>query len=347
MRQFNVLAGTKGFITAWNDMIRCRYMITEQAKKRVRILAFWEKHGSEATTEAFGISRRTLFRWQKALRTQQGKLEALNPQSKTPHKKRKRIVSSELTNRIIMLRTAHPRLGKEKLHAIIAAEGHHQSVSTIGRILNDLKTTSKLPNPKKLSLYGRTGILVEKKPRTHTKKLRRPKGYRVLEADTVVRFIDGAKRYILTGIDTDKRTAFAAAYTNHGSAPAADFLQKTRIVLPDCPADVQTDNGSEFTLHFNAAVENAGLHFNTHPRTPKENAHIERFNRTLEEEFLQYNRSLLRDDIAAFNNKLIDWLLWYNGERPHHALGLKSPFQAMMLTLPAKECQMWWTSTCT
>jgi hypothetical protein len=49
MRQFNKFRGTKGFITIWKRVIRFRYMITEQAKERCRILAFWEKYGDEAT----------------------------------------------------------------------------------------------------------------------------------------------------------------------------------------------------------------------------------------------------------------------------------------------------------
>ena len=32
------------------------------------MLAFWEKHGTEATEEAFKVKRRTLFNWQKSLR---------------------------------------------------------------------------------------------------------------------------------------------------------------------------------------------------------------------------------------------------------------------------------------
>jgi transposase InsO family protein len=177
-------------------------------------------------------------------------------------------------------------------------------------------------------------------------KLRRPRGYRVLEVDTVVRFLDGVKRYVLTGVDTERRTAFAAAYTNHGSASAADFLTRTREVLPDCPPAIQTDNGSEFALHFeNACRDGAMTHFHTYPRSPKMNAHVERFNRTLDEEFLRHHRALLRDDVAACNNALVDWLLWYNGERPHQALGQVAPFRAMMATLPAEECQMWWTHT--
>jgi transposase InsO family protein len=154
------------------------------------------------------------------------------------------------------------------------------------------------------------------------------------------------KRYIVTGIDTEKRTAFATTYTNHGSASASDFLTKCQAVLPDCPMAVQTDNGSEFALHFDRACEKMKLErFHTYPRSPKMNAHVERFNRTLDEEFLKQHRALMRDDVKGFNDALIDWLLWYNSERPHHSLGLKSPFQAMMDALPARECHMWWTNT--
>ena len=346
MRIFNKFRGTKGFISIWQQMLRFRYMITEKAKERCRILAFWEKHGNEATQEAFNISRRTLFRWQATLNRANGKLDGLNPLSTAPHSRRKRIVSETLIKSVIDARTLHPRLGKDKIHAILAHDGYLGSVSTIGRILADLKKTGKLPDHTKLSFSGKTGRIIERKPIKRKKKLRRPKGYRVLEVDTVVRFIDGTKRYILTCADTEKRSAFAACYTNHGSASAADFLAKSRMVLPDCPIAVQTDNGSEFALHFACAAEASGLtHFHTYPRSPKMNAHVERFNRTLDEEFLRFNRALLRDDVNAFNEKLVDWLLWYNCERPHYALGQVPPFRSMMSLLPAEECQMWWTHT--
>ena len=347
MRQFNKFKNTKGFITMWERVLRFRYMITEKAQKRCRILAFWEKHGNEAAREAFGISRRTLFRWQKSLRKQGGKLEGLNPVSTAPKKRRKRVVSDGITERIIALRGEHPRLGKDKVRALLADEGYRGSVSTVGRILQDLKKQKKLPVPTRYSFYAKTGTLIERKARKRKKKLRRPRGYRVLEVDTIVRFIDGVKRYVLTGVDTENRVAFAACYTNHGSLSASDFLRRAHEVLPDCPNALQTDNGSEFALHFARAAQELGLtHFHTYPRTPKMNAHVERFNRTLDEEFLRYNRALMRDNVRVLNERLVDWLLWYNGERPHHALGQVSPFRAMMRLLPAEECQMWWTHTC-
>ena len=330
----------------WARVVRFRYMITEKAQERARILSFWEKHGEEATREAFGVSRRTLFRWQEHIRDHKGKLEGLNAQSTAPNRRRKRSVPAFVEEGIIALRTEHPRLGKDKLCALLAQKGYTGSISTVGRILADLKKHNRLPAFVPYSLYGKSGVLIEKRPKKHKKKLRRPKSYRVLEVDTIVRYLDGVKRYILTGVDTERRTAFAAAYTNHGSASAADFIQKVRVVLPDVPPAVQTDNGSEFARHFEQACTDLQLtHFHTYPRSPKMNAHVERFNRTLDEEFLQYNRALLRDNPREFNNKLIDWLLWYNGERPHFALGQVSPFQYMMSSLSTEKCHMWWTRT--
>lgn len=345
MLQFNKFKGTKGFLSAWQHLLRFRYMITEQARERCRILAFWERHGTKAATEAFHISERPLCRWQEALQQARGKLDGLNPESTAPIGRRTRRIPDDLKDTLIRLRTEHPRLGKDKLLPLLAQEGCTLSASTIGRMLADLKQAGKLPDPRKLSISGRTGNLIGK-PRQRKKRLRRPKGYRVLEVDTVVRFIDGCKRYVVTGIDTETSAAFAACHTNHGSLSASDFLKRARQTLPDCPSSVQTDNGSECALHFETACRNLNLiHFHTYPRSPKMNAHIERFNRTLDEEFLCFRKSLMRDDVSEFNQALIDWLLWYNGERPHFALGQVSPFKAMMKTLPAQDCHMWWTHT--
>lgn len=345
MRIFNKFRDTRGFVSLWQQTIRFRYMITEKAKERIRILAFWGRHGEAATTEAFKVSRRTLYRWQAVLKKSRGKIERLNATSTAPKESRRRIVPDAVKSRIIELRMTHPRLGKNKIQPLLIQAGYTLSASTVGRMLTDLKRQGQLPNPIRLSFQGKTGNLTER-IRKRKKKLRRPHGYRVLEVDTVVRFVDGMKRYILTGVDTERRTAFAACYTNHGSQSAADFLNKTQTVLPDCPSAVQTDNGSEFALHFERAASSSGLtHFHTYPRSPTMNAHVERFNRTLEEEFLKQHRALLRDDVAAFNNALIDWLLWYNGERPHHALGQVAPLRFMMQSLPREKCQMWWTHT--
>jgi len=339
------LRGTKGFVIAFERLVRFKYMISEKAKERTRILAFWEKYGDNATEEAFHISRSTLYRWQKALRQGNGKLEALNPLHTAPKKRRSRSTPSTIQDRMVILRTQHPRIGKEKIHALLRADGYTGSVSTIGRILTDLKNQGRIPAHTPLSFYAKGGIHREKR-RNIQKKLRRPQSVRVLELDTIVRFIDGTKRYTLTAIDTERRTGFAYCYTNHGSQSASDFLRRCIEILPDCPTHIQTDNGSEFAKYFHETATQLNLvHYHTYPRTPKMNAHVERFNRTLSEEFMVYHRALMRDDVSAYNRQLIDWLLWYNAERPHSALGLLSPFQSMIRGLTGAESQRWWTYT--
>jgi transposase InsO family protein len=116
-----------------------------------------------------------------------------------------------------------------------------------------------------------------------------------------------AKRYILTAIDVERKFAFAGAYTNHSSLSAKDFLLKLKTVCPFEIKEIQTDNGSEFANHFHSACDDLGItHYHTYPRSPKMNAHIERFNRTISEGFIMRNRMLLAMDIDSFNEKLID-----------------------------------------
>ena len=347
MRQFNKLKGTKGFITIWERVIRFRYMITEQAKERCRILAFWEKYGDLATKEAFKVSRATLFRWQKKLKENKGQLEGLNKKSTAPKNKRKRIIPKEVENFIVTERKFDPHLSKDKLSILMSEDGIGKySPSTVGRILNDLKKQRILQNTIKLSYHAKTDSFHEK-TKIKRKKIR-SKGHigGLVKADSIIRFHNGIKRYIVTAIDKEAKFAFACAYKNHSSDSATDFMQKFKFVAPISLTHVQTDNGSEFAKHFDIYLEKNDItHFHTYPRCPKQNSEIERFNRTLSDAFIKQNKMLLAYDIDAFNQKLIDWLLWYNTRRPHWSLGLISPLRYIVSTLTAKESQMCWTNT--
>jgi len=347
MQIHNKSQGVRGLVKIYDEALRFRDMITQQAEERAKILSFWKKHGDTATKEAFGASRPTLFRWQKELRKGGGKLESLVPKSTAPHTKRTRIIPSQVEE-LILKERAMEKIGKEKLSLLIKSDGvGTQSGSTVGRMLGDLKKQGKLKNPKKLSLYGKTGKLIEQKSRKQRKKLR-SKGYvgALAKADTIVRFTNGIKRYILTGIDLETKFAFAYAYTSHASTSAADFMALFKGVAPVSLTHVQTDNGSEFQDHFEIYLEREGIvHFHTYPRCPKMNAEIERFNRTLSEAFIQSHRALLAYDIDAFNKAMMEWLLWYNTRRPHWSIGLLSPMRYIVKNLTAEQSHMLWTST--
>jgi transposase InsO family protein len=326
-------------------------MITEKAKNRCKVLAFWEKYGDVATKEAFNISRRTLFRWQKDLEQARGKLDGLNARSTAPKKRNKRIVDLRVHDYLIEQRKLHYKIGKKKLASLVKEEFNiTYSESKIGRILSEMKRRGLLPAYTRMSLYGRTGNLHERHQKRR-KKLR-IKGYRpdkagdLVQVDTVVKFIDGIKRYVITAIDVESDFAFALAYKSLSSASAKDFMQKLEEVAPFKITHVQTDNGLEFEKYFRDYLNLRNiLHFHNYPKCPKMNAFVERFNRTIQEQFVNWHLHHLRDDINHFNRDLIDWLLWYNTKRPHESLGMVSPLRYIVMTLPTRECHMWWTRT--
>jgi transposase InsO family protein len=344
--------GVKGFVRLYEDALRYRYMITQKALHRARVLAFWEKHGLEATMEAFGVKRRTLFLWKQKQIEGGGKLESLNDKSRAPRTKRKRLWPAEVIAEIKRQRWEHPNLGKEKIYPLLKAFCDAKSLvcpkeKTIGRLIHDLGGLRIFPQ--KITHFGKI------KPIKRRKKLRKPKDFKVaypghLAAfDTVERHIHDCRRYVITFEDIYTRFGFAWATTSHASKAAKEFFDYCRMVFPFPFVFILTDNGSEFAKHFAEELKRLHLvHYHTHPKTPKQNPHLERFNRTIQEEFIDYHASELLN-VQLFNRKLIDWLIWYNTERVHHAFQNKlSPVQFIMTLQLAKlpqECKSGWPHT--
>lgn len=327
MKIHNVLKNTKGFAKAAESALKWRLMRNKQeVERRVKILTFWQKHGTETTKDAFDVGRATLYRWQKDLNDTGGNIQSLDPKSRAPKKRRVRCIPPDLEAKIIWYRTTYPRIGGKKLTPLLRKEGYTVSRVYIDRCISDLKERGVIPNRVKLSFYAKSGTHTERR-QTKVKKQRRTTK-RGIEIDTVVRHIDGRKRYVITAIDIQRRISYARAYTSHSSHSARDFLKRLLWKVPFEIVEIQTDNGSEFAKHFHEACTALGItHYHTYPRCPKMNAHIERFNRTVSEDFIIYHRALLRDSVEDFNTTLDEWLRWYNEERPHESLGFLSPME--------------------
>ena len=141
------------------------------------------------------------------------------------------------------------------------------------------------------------------------------------------------------------RYSFVYAYKTLSSNSTKDFFLKMQNIFPYQIQRVQTDNGQENHKNFDELLKTKDItHFWNYPKSPKINAYIERFNRSIQEEFANYNLWILRDDIQGFNLKLISYLDFYNNQRPH--LGLKkdigqfiSPMEYLGQYHPM--CQMW------
>lgn len=342
--------GVKGFVRLADYAIRWTRMITEKAKQRVKILAFWDKHGLDPAMEAFGVGRRTLFLWKSALKHGGGNLEALNPKSTKPHHARKRLREwpEEVIKEIRRLREEHPNLGKEKIHVFLKPFCETQKLlspkpSTIGLLIKDLGGLRRFPVK-----VRHNGMIV---PRKRVTRLRKPASFvathpgQCVALDTVERIIHGSRRYVITFTDLASRFSLAWAGTSHASKAAQEFFDLTRFLFPFRLSYVLTDNGSEFLKHFDEALRELHLtHWHTYPKTPKMNAHAERFNRTIQEEYIDFHEPELLDT-ERFNIGLMKHLLWHNTERPHWSLKLKPPVQYIQETYSQQECKMYLTYT--
>lgn len=328
-------------------------------ERRVKILSFFDDYGAKATTRAFGVSRSTVYVWKQKLKTGHGRLSSLAPASKRPKQIR---VGRDYTwhrQQILALCEQYPGLGKDKLTILLNQQCHKArqpalSVSTIGRLITKLQVSGQLPTRYQLSLSAKTGKLLDKhRHRSRLKKARRG-SFRpqqpgdLVQVDCVIKIISGLRRYIISAIDYRSEFSFSYGYVSLNSANSTDFLVKLRQVAPFEIKRVQTDNGSEFYKHFHQATESLSItHYWNYPRSPKMNAKIERYNRTVQEEFADWHQATMADDIHQFNQELMSWLIWYNTKRPHWSLNLKSPMQYLLnlLQLPLTESRMLWTDT--
>ena len=327
-------------------------------ERRVKIINFFDSYGTKATKEAFDVSRSTVFVWKKTLKDNHGRLEALAPASRAPIRRRTRLVDERITDFIVQQRSLHPRLSKDKLAVLLESECWNwnlpsPSVSTVGRLLNDLKQQGRLFGSAQLSFYAGSGKLHNKRHKSRLTKQRRA-GYQpqspgdMLQVDTVVKFINGIKRYVITAVDYHGRFAFAYGYKSPSSANAADFLLKLQAVAPFTVSRVHHDNGSEFYKHFiTACTQQNIIQLWNYPKKPQHNGMVERLNRSIQDEFIDWHLDELAYDLDEFNHKLMDWLIWYNTKRPHYGIGLKSPMQYLLelLQLTPAESSMLWTDT--
>jgi len=299
-------------------------MVTEKAKRKVKIVEFFNQYGLKATIDAFGVSKSSIYSWRKKLKESGGKIELLNDNSKAPKNRRKKQRDERVVAFIKEMRSKRPYLGKEKIRAFLVQYCYKYniktvSVSTIGRII---KENNLFFSPQKITHFGKF------KPRERRKKLRR-KGYKPLKAgdlvqfDSITLFTNGIKRYIITAVDLISKFAFAYCYFSLSSKKAHDFAKKFKQVAPFKVRRVQSDNGSEFHKWFEHYLSGEKItHFFSYPHHPQSNAVVERFNRTIQEEFVYWNEELL-DDNMAFNKKLMEYLTFYNLERGYKSLTRK------------------------
>lgn len=327
----------------------------ESIEQRLEILKFYDEFGIEATKKAFKKSRSTIYIWKQKLNQSGGKLSILAPGDRAPIHKRTRIINPFIAKFIIDYRTNHPGVDKATITPALTlackvARIKPVSESSVGRIIHDLKERGSIPKTSRVRLNGMTGKLRVIKSRQAVRKTRR-KGFcpsqpgDLVEMDTVSMFVDGLKRYMFTAIDVTTRFAFAYTYKSDSSANGRDFLKKFTSVVPFAISRIQTDNGGEFLKYFSESCrDNDLVHFFNYPRHPQSNGHLERFNRTIQEQFADWHTDVL-DEPESFNRLLMNYLIWYNTEKPHRGIGKLPPLRYYLENFAPQQSNMLWTLT--
>ncbi len=150
----------------------------------------------------------------------------------------------------------------------------------------------------------------------------------LIQMDTV-HFVDwstGKRFYIYTVIDLYSRWAYAEVHDNLSQALSLKVALRAQVKAGFGFQMMQTDNGPEFQKYFHdmlAARKIALRH--SRVRQSNDNAHVERFNRTLQDECV--SSYPLRRNVTQ--RRLDEYLDYYNNGRRHMGINMRRPAEVV------------------
>jgi len=137
---------------------------------------------------------------------------------------------------------------------------------------------------------------------------------------------DAARLYVYTLLDVFSRWAFARVSLRINTHLSIRFVKEAQGNINFHFLTLQSDHGQEFSSWFTENVHKLNIgHRHSRVRQANDNGHLERFNRTLQEECLVKIPQTLR----AYQREIPEYLNYYNNERLHLALSLKTPSQVL------------------
>lgn len=304
-------------------------ILTPSAQLKLEWIIYYHTVGDQnakATAKYFGISRKTLHKWLG--RFNDKNLKSLEEVSRAPVHVRARDINLWVLGRVTKLRRAHMKYGKMKLQKeYIKQYGEYISSWKIQKIIE----SENLYLNKALALKAREkrrNLKRGVKKKRITDFLKQDIIHHLWHVDTVLLSRPtGGYGYLLTAIDDTSRLAYARLYTTHSSKQATDFLNRLNYLTDGKITNIHHDNGSEFKKYFEQACIKLKLpQWYSREHTPKDNPILERFNRTIKEEFVNFT-DVSCEDVDDFNHKLLEWLIEYNDLRPHQSLDYQTPLE--------------------
>lgn len=259
------------------------------------------------TARHTGFHPSTVSRWVK--RAPADGRRVLLTQSSAP-KTHPNKLDSAVVRRIVELRYETNGRCSEVIHQLLATEGIAVSRSSVKRTL---ARNGALRQKGKWKKYHQSGV----RPSTE-------KQGDLVQIDTIHLMRNQRQRiYIYTLLDVHSRWAFARACPRLGAGATVAFLAEARRAAGFAFRCVQSDHGPEFSQHFTRSI---GIrHRHSRVRKPNDNAHLERFNRTLQDECLRH----LPTDVGIINGQLPQYLEYYNNRRLHLGINLQTPAQVL------------------
>jgi transposase InsO family protein len=275
----------------------------KQPKVRRDAVLFAKKHGVRVAARRYGVSPGTICKWKE-----KAKRIGLHPIPTCSSRPRSTptAISDVLADRIVALRFETNGRCAEVIHKMLINEGTNVSLNTVRRTLD------------------RRGLVKKRSPwKRYHPPTTRPMVVSpgdLVQVDTIHLMKNQKERiYIFTLIDLHSRWVHAWASDRISARISLLFLYHAKQRAPFIFQMIQSDHGPEFSTHF---TERLGTpHRHSRVRKPNDNAHVERFNRTLQEEFLNH----LAVDVALINERLPEYLEYYNTKRLHLGIGLQTP----------------------
>ena len=291
-----------------------------------------EKRSIAQVARRFGKNRSTIYRWIKKWRMQQNVLlenpgrpsrplgKAFRwqyvkwniPTLSSAPKTHTNALNENIVATILRVRQCKYECA-EIIHYKLAKEGINVSLSSIKRVI------------KRNELWRR-----KRRYRWNEKRPLPTAPGELIQTDTVhyVNPLDHSKMYIYTVIDLYTRMAYAKISPNLSEKGAAETIFEAQEYMQFSFKMVQSDNGAEFQKHFQGRLNSKGIKTrHSRVRHPNDDAHIERFNRTLRKECIgQYNPN---KNIKFINSKLNRFIRYYNYDRIHLGIGLKTPYEVL------------------
>ncbi len=297
-----------------------RDTLSPEVQLKLEWIIFYHTVGCENATRSathFGISRKTLHKW--LTRFNERTLKSLEEHTRAPRHTRTWMVTRTEEDSILALRKKYLKYGKKKLK-VLYQQQYGQSISTwkIERVI------------RKHHLYP---DLTHKNPRDvhHTKPKKRIQelsdGYSgtLWHTDSIILWWYGIRRIIFTALEDKTKVGYGRVYQSNTSRKATDFLRRLVYLSNREITIIHSDNGSEFSGEFEAACTAMGIeHVYSRVRQPKDNPCLERFNWTVQNEWLALSEVGL-ESIDRANLDLTQWLIEYNNHRPHQALDYQTP----------------------